>query len=111
VIADLDTRCGAGYAPGDENLPSGRAGVDGAPGLQRDLRRSRGERPGAQGFAGSRERFAATLAWLEGQDASALAHGELETRLEIDARELYRLLLQEHLDLRAEREPPTPRSC
>ena len=84
MIADLDTRTGAGYAPGDEILL--------------------GERSGAGGFAGSRERFESTLAWLEGDEASGLAHGELEARLEVDARELFRLLLQDHLELRAQRE-------
>lgn len=56
------------------------------------------------GFAGSRERFAATLASLDGDEASGLAHGELEARLEVDARELFRGLLQDHLDVRAQRE-------
>ncbi len=55
-------------------------------------------------FACSRERFEDTLTWLDGQDAAGLAHGELEARLDVDARELLRLLLQDHLDLRAERE-------
>jgi hypothetical protein len=99
VIADLDTRCGAGYASDDEVLPQ-RPDGDGAGELERD----RGVSCAGDGFARSRERFESTLAWLEGQDAAAMAHGELEARLEVDARELYRLLLQDHLDVRAERE-------
>ena len=51
------------------------------------------------GFIGSR-RFEAVLAWLEGEQADALSHGELEERLPVDARELFRQLLQDHLDLR-----------
>ncbi|MCA1698342.1 MAG: ISKra4 family transposase [Actinobacteria bacterium] len=93
VIADLDTRCEAGYAPGDEVLP-------GALELERDVLRA----SQTDAFACSRERFEDTVTWLDGQDAAGLAHGELEARLELDARELYRLLLQDHLDLRAQRE-------
>jgi hypothetical protein len=59
-------------------------------------------RPAA--FAGSRDRFETELAWLQGQEAGGLTHGELEKRLEADARELFRQLLQDHLDLRAQRE-------
>ena len=57
------------------------------------------------GFIGSRDRFEAVLAWLEGEQAGALSHGELEERLQVDARELFRQLLQDHLDLRAHCEP------
>ncbi len=95
MIAELDTRCGAGYAPGAEILPGGVGG---------DLSRASREPSAALSFASSRERFESTLAWLEGSQASGLAHGELEARLQLDARELYRLLLQDHLDLRCERE-------
>ncbi len=56
-------------------------------------------------FVGSRDRFETELAWLQGQEAGGLTHGELEARLQIDARELFRQLLQDHLDLRAQREP------
>ncbi len=46
------------------------------------------------------------MLWLSGAEAAALTHAELEDRLEVNARELYRLLLQDHLELRAEREQP-----
>jgi hypothetical protein len=55
-------------------------------------------------FTGSRDRFATMLGWLEGEQAAGLSHGELEERLQVDARELFRQLLQEHLDLRARNE-------
>lgn len=55
-------------------------------------------------FGASRERFEAVLGWLEGEAAGALTHAELETRLEVQGRELMRQLLQDHLELRAERE-------
>ncbi len=55
-------------------------------------------------FTGSRDRFEAVLSWLEGEQAATLSHGELEERLQVDARELFRQLLQEHLDLRAQTE-------
>jgi hypothetical protein len=57
---------------------------------------------GPQGlFAAARERFESVVAGLAGPGAGALSHGELEERLGDDARELARLLLQAHLDLRA----------
>ncbi len=56
-------------------------------------------------FAGSRVRFEAVVSWLESAPAHALSHGELEQQLQVDARELFRQLLQEHLDLRADSEP------
>ncbi|MDP9250285.1 MAG: ISKra4 family transposase, partial [Chloroflexota bacterium] len=59
--------------------------------------------PGA--FIGSRDRFEAVLSWLEGDHAGALSHGELEDQLQVDARELFRQLLQEHLQLRVVSEP------
>jgi hypothetical protein len=56
-------------------------------------------------FGRSRDRFETVLAWLEGEEATGLSHGELEARLEVESRELFRQLLQEHLELRAQREP------
>ena len=41
------------------------------------------------------------MAWLDGPEASAAGHGELEARLQVHSREQYRLLLQGHLDERA----------
>ncbi len=59
-------------------------------------------------FTGSRVRFEAVLSWLEGAPAGALSHGELEQQLQIDARELFRQMLQDHLDLRADSEARIP---
>ena len=56
-------------------------------------------------FAASRHRFERIVGWLEGADAGQLAHGELEERLDVEGRELLRQMLQDHLDLRAQREP------
>lgn len=58
----------------------------------------------AVAFASSRDRFETVLAWLEGEAAGGLTHGELEARLAADSREVFRQLLQDHLDLRAHRE-------
>jgi hypothetical protein len=44
------------------------------------------------------------VGWLEGLEAGQLAHGELEERLEVESRELFRQMFQDHLDLRAQRE-------
>jgi hypothetical protein len=66
------------------------------------------ERAGRQAFAASQERFDRLVSWLEGNQAAGLTHGELETLLQADGRELLRQLLQEHLDLRAVREARLP---
>ncbi len=55
----------------------------------------------AEAFAGSRERFGGIVAWLDGGEAAGLTHAELETELAQQGRQLLRLLLQDHLDLRA----------
>jgi hypothetical protein len=60
---------------------------------------------GAAGaFTASRDRFETVVGWLEGDQAAALSHAELEDRLQVDARELFRGLLADHLQLRAEQE-------
>jgi len=56
-------------------------------------------------FSGSQDCFESVLARLENEQAGALSHGELEERLQVDARELFRQLMQDHLDLRAQSEP------
>jgi len=42
--------------------------------------------------------------WLDGAEAGELEHAELEDHLEVAGRDLMRRLLQDHLDLRAQRE-------
>jgi hypothetical protein len=51
-------------------------------------------------FGESRGRFETVLAWLEGEEATGLSHGELEARLEVESREVF----QDHLELRAQKE-------
>jgi hypothetical protein len=63
------------------------------------------ETAGGATFTRSRNRFETVLAWLEGDKAATLSHGELEEELQVDARALFRQLLQDHLDLRAQNEP------
>jgi hypothetical protein len=55
-------------------------------------------------FADSRQCFDRVCAFLGGEQASALDHGELEDQLADQGRQLLRQLYQDHLDLRAERE-------
>ena len=57
------------------------------------------------GFASSREQFESLVSFLDGTDAAGLSHAELEERLDRDGRELLRRLLDDHLALRAVREP------
>lgn len=61
---------------------------------------------GAPGSAFDRSRLAfdTVLVFLEGEQATALAHGDLEARLEVQGRALLCQLLQDHLDLRAHHE-------
>ena len=59
-------------------------------------------------FDRSRERFESVVGFLHGSQAAGLTHSELETRLSVDARELIRVLYQDHLDLRTTREVRLP---
>ena len=60
---------------------------------------------GGAGWAGPARRYLeSVVAWLDGAEASAAGHGELEARLQVHSREQYRLLLQGHLDERARSE-------
>jgi hypothetical protein len=56
-------------------------------------------------FDQSRERFETVLAWLSGPESAGLTHAELEDHLQVASREVFCQLLQDHLDLRAQREP------
>jgi hypothetical protein len=58
----------------------------------------------AGAFDRARARFEVLVGLLEGGEAGALAHFDLEARLETEGRELLRQLFQDHLDLRADRE-------
>lgn len=64
--------------------------------------------PGGQvlsaGFDASRALFATVVDFLDGAQAAALSHAQLEERLDTDGRALLRQLLQDHLELRADRE-------
>ena len=55
-------------------------------------------------FAASRALFESTLGFLDGAQAASLEHAELETQLEVRPAELVRQLMQDHLELRAQRE-------
>ena len=59
--------------------------------------------PGA-GFGAGRETFESVVGFLDGAEAAAMEHAELEAELDTRGRELMRRLLQDHLDLRAGRE-------
>ena len=57
-------------------------------------------------FVASRALFGSTLHWLDGAEAAALDHAQLETQLQGKGRELLRQLFQDSMDLRAHRERP-----
>lgn len=74
------------------------------------------ESPAAGAFDRSRLHFETVLAFLEGDEATGLSHGQLEDHLQVAGRELLRQLFQDHLDLRAHNETrlarsPTPTAC
>jgi len=56
------------------------------------------------GFTRSRGCFDEVVGWLGAAEAGELEHAELEDRLEVAGRDRLRRLLQDHLDLRAQRE-------
>jgi hypothetical protein len=56
---------------------------------------------GAKWAGPARRYLESVVAWLDGPEASAAGHGELEARLQVHSQEQYRLLLQGHLDERA----------
>lgn len=58
----------------------------------------------ATAFAAAREQFESVVAWLDSGEAAELTHAEVEARLQVDGRKLLTRLMQDHLDLRAERE-------
>lgn len=55
-------------------------------------------------FAPARNGFEEMLTWLEGTESASLTHADLEDQVERRGREVQRLMLQDHLDLRALRE-------
>jgi hypothetical protein len=59
-------------------------------------------------FAASRALFETTLGFLDGAQAAGLEHADLETHLQEAGRELFRQLMQDHLELRAQREQRLP---
>lgn len=63
------------------------------------------DRDKADVFGQSRERFDEIRDWLEGTQAAELTHAELEDHVGAKGRELLRQMFQDHLDLRAQREP------
>ncbi len=100
-----DDRAGA---PGDGALPGGARPPRGEG--ERGARQA-GEQPQvpplsehADAFSASDALYQGLVGFLRDGEAAGLAHEELETRLDVSGRELCRQLLQDHLDLRAERE-------
>jgi hypothetical protein len=59
---------------------------------------------GPDAFGASRAAFEALTVTLGGHEAAGWTHDQLEDHLQVHGRELLRLLLQDHLDLRAVRE-------
>ncbi len=60
--------------------------------------------PADDNFSLSRQHFESVVDFLDGEEAFGLDHGALEAHLEVSSRELFLRLLQDHLDLRAQRE-------
>ena len=106
---DASPRRGRGGAGGDRSLPGGeeaprgggerRAGTAGVPAPPASLS---GGSPGS--FSRADAIYGSLVGVLAGEEAGALTHDELETRLATCGRDLLRQLFQDHLDLRASRE-------
>lgn len=62
----------------------------------------------AAAFSHSRTAYEAAVTDLSAEDACALDHGEVERLAEARGREFTRCLMQDHFDLRAEREKKSP---
>ncbi len=100
---DRGGESGDGALPGGEEAPgrggehrTGAADIPARPGsLNRGL-------PGT--FSRADAIYGSLVGFLTGEEAGALTHDELETRLATCGRELLRQLFQDHLDLRASRE-------
>ena len=94
------TGCGRRRGGGGVALPAGRP-ARGQPAMT-------GGPPSAEtdAFVASRALFGSTLHWLDGAEAAALDHAQLETQLQGKGRELLRQLFQDSMDLRAHRERP-----
>lgn len=94
---------GDGALPGGEEAPRGggehRAGTAGVPASPGTLS---GGSPDA--FSRADAIYGSLVGFLVGEEAGALTHDELETRLAKCGRDLLRQLFQDHLDLRASRE-------
>jgi hypothetical protein len=58
----------------------------------------------AEPFGPAREQFDRLIGWLSGVEAGRSTHADVEVRVDIDGREVLRLLYQGFLDLRAVRE-------
>jgi hypothetical protein len=58
----------------------------------------------SESFSASRELVESVAGFLEGTEAAGLEHAEWETQLQSRSRDLVRQLMQDHLDLRAQRE-------
>src|SRR6478736_7558760 len=115
--ADVDRlRSRAGHRGGGPlRAGQGRPGSAGSRGHRRAARQpgrtrqhramnDRATQPAGFG-ADSRGCFEQVLAWLEGDEAAVMSHGELEGELDSRGRELLRRMLQDHLTLRAANEP------
>jgi hypothetical protein len=62
----------------------------------------------ADSFAASRAKLEEIVVKLEGPDFRDATHSALESWLEVEGRDLIRRLMQDHLALRAAREPKRP---
>ena len=85
MSADLGTLSSELYASGVELLPGERADVGAATGAAST---SSADSTATEGFVRSRELFDCELAWLASEEAGGLSHGELEERLQVNARAL-----------------------
>lgn len=109
-VPDAAGRPGGGGARGHRTLPAGqdaagRASGRGVGGAGGQAAAGTDRLSEVEPFAASQRLFDGLVGFLSGTAAAGLTHEQLEQRLAADGREICRQLLQDHLDLRACREP------
>ena len=108
-VRDAERRRGGAGTRSDQALQSGtgearRSGGQGAEAADRQQATAQlktAENQASSPFSASDALYQGVVGFLAGDEAATLTHSELESRLDVDGRELLRQLYQDHLDLRA----------
>jgi hypothetical protein len=100
-LLDTFSRARQAYASVSESLSRDPGGEKAAVVASEESPRQLADVCAVEGFERSAERFCALLGWVASEQARGLEHSRLEARLADDGRELIRVILQDHLHVRA----------